>query len=55
MPLNIVLPAYELSDGEIPYRRSDSRSLWEHKLSGMKNFQHLSTHTHMFALQKVFL
>ena len=52
MPLNIVLPAYNLFDVEIPYRRSDSRSLWEQKFSGMKNVQHLSTYMHMFALKK---
>ena len=39
MPLNIILPAYYLFGGEIPYRRSDSLSLWEQKLSEMKNFQ----------------
>jgi len=51
MPLNIVLLAYDLFDGEIPHSSSDSRSLWEHKLSRMKNFQHLSTYMHMFALK----
>jgi len=52
MLLNIVLPAYDLFDGEIPYRRSDFRSLWEHKLSGMKNFQHLSMYMHILHYEK---